>query len=75
MEALKHRIIGERGWIGATTHPVARHHSQQPCTILAVSRFGPVVMASIGLDSGEIIHGLFLYELENEEGRSFRYKL
>jgi len=75
VEALKHHLLGEHCWIGTTTHPVARQHSQQPCTILAVSHSGAVVMVSIGLDSGETIRGLFLYELEDKEGRSLQYSL
>lgn len=71
---VNHRTVGMRCWIGDTAHPVARQYKQQPCTIKAVWRFGTVLMAAIVLDSGETINGLFLYELETTEGRSFRYQ-
>lgn len=71
---VRHHAVGLRCWIGDTTHPVARQHYQKPCTIIAAWRFGPILMLSIALDDGSIINGLFLYELNDAEGRSLRYK-
>jgi len=74
MPEVNHKAVGLRCWIGETSHPVARQYRQQPGTITAVWRFGSVVMASVRLDNGETIQGLFLYELQNAEGESLRYK-
>lgn len=71
---VRHRAVGLRCWIGETAHPVARQHCQQPCTITSAWRFGPILMLSIALDGGQTINGLFLYELNDEQGRSLRYK-